>query len=350
MKVLVIGGSGYIGSHTVEELLRRGCNVSVFARGNTPPQFPSKVNFIRGDRHNHQDIAALRSLRFDAVIDINAYTRDETQTIINALDGYISRFVHLSSLAACKLKRGVAIVESDALVTDPNAGYAYDKAECERALRWAHTKSAFPFVSIRPTAIFGAGDYLSRENYHLKRIISGDPIIIPDSGITPIWAVYVKDVARVLANALTATGVEGRSYHLSQPEFVSINDHIANIARVAGTQAITAHIPSRLLERLGFNLSHFPYTLPDEMVILVDTNAAQKDLQFTSTPYFQALHETIKWFLERSPETEPSIEDRFPPVMPRSRESDLIERYRTAIRELEDRLTDDWLNESMPEM
>jgi 2'-hydroxyisoflavone reductase len=350
MKVLVIGGSGYIGSHTVEELLRRGFDVSVFARGNVPVPYPARITLIKGNRHSQQDIVKLRSQRFDAVIDINAYNREETQNIINALDGFISRFVHVSTLAVCKLKPGVPLVESDSLVTDPNAGYPYDKAECERALRWAHTKSGFPFVSIRPTAIFGAHDYLSRENYHLKRILSGDPIIIPDSGLTPIWAVYVKDLAAILANALTAEGVQGRSYNLSQPEWVSINDHISHIARIAGTQAITAHIPSRLLERLGFNLAHFPYSLPNEMVIRVDTSAAEKDLHFASTPYFQALHETINWFLERSPELEPSIEDRFPPVIPRSRERDLIERYRDGIRELEDRLTDDWLNESMPEL
>jgi 2'-hydroxyisoflavone reductase len=350
MKVLLIGGSGYIGSHTVDELLRRKIEVSVFARGSTPATFPAKVSFIKGDRHSHQDIAKLRSQHFDAVIDINAYTREETQTMINALDGFISRFVHLSTLAVCQLKSAAAIVESDAMVTDPNAGYAYDKAECERALRWAHTKSGFPFVSLRPTAVIGPRDHLSRENYHLKRILAGDPIIVPDSGLTPIWAIFVKDLANVLVNAVTAQGVEGRSYNLSQPEFITINDHIANIARAAGTQAITAHIPSRLLERLGFNLTHFPYSLPNEMILMVSTYAAQKDLQFAPTPYFEALRETVAWFLERGSENEASIEDRFPPVMPRSRERQLIERYRRAIYQLEDRLTDDWLNESMPEM
>jgi nucleoside-diphosphate-sugar epimerase len=350
MKVLLIGGSGYIGSHTVEELLRRKMEVFVFARGSTPVSFPAKVSFIKGDRHSHQDIAKLRSQRFDAVIDINAYTREETQSIINALDGFVQRFVHLSTLAVCKLKSAAPLVESDAMVTDPNAGYAYDKAECERALRWAHTKSGFPFVSIRPTAVYGPRDHLSRENYHLKRILAGDPIIVPDSGLTPIWAIFVKDVANVLVNAVSAPGVEGRSYNLSQAEFVTLNDHIANIARTAGTQAITAHIPSRLLERLGFNLAHFPYALPNEMVLLVDTRAAQKDLQFTQTPYHSALRETVAYFLERGSESEPSIEDRFPPGMPRSRERELIERYRAAVRQLENRLTDDWLNESLPEI
>src|ERR1700743_738779 len=98
MKVLVIGGTGYIGTHTVEELVRRRHDVAVFARGQTPTRVPADVQFIKGDRHQAEDLTALRARPFDAIIDINAYTREETQTLINAFDGRISRFVHLSSL------------------------------------------------------------------------------------------------------------------------------------------------------------------------------------------------------------------------------------------------------------
>jgi 2'-hydroxyisoflavone reductase len=349
MNVLVIGGSGYIGSHTVEELLRRGFDVCVFARGTAQHQLPSNTHFIKGDRHTAQDLARLRLQHFDAVIDINAYTREETQAVIQVLDGYISRFVHLSTLAACQ-RSTIPIREDDPLVTDPNAGYAYNKAECERALRWAYAKNRFPFVSVRPTAVYGPRDHLSRENHYLKRILAGDSIIVPDSGALPIWAVYVKDLAKVLASAATADSVDGKTYNLSQPEIISINAHIANIARIVRLQAATTHIPSRLLERLGFNRAHFPYALPEEELLLIDTQAAQKDLHFSPTPYLQALRETVEWFLDRGAESEPSIEEAFPPVIPRSRERVLVERYREALGELEDRLTDDWLNEAMPQL
>src|SRR6185369_11065365 len=102
MKVLVIGGTGYIGTHTVEELVRRGHDVTVFARGQTIARLPADVQFIKGDRHRSEEIAALRTRRFDAVVDINAYTRAETQSLINAFDGRIARFVHLSSLSVCQ--------------------------------------------------------------------------------------------------------------------------------------------------------------------------------------------------------------------------------------------------------
>jgi nucleoside-diphosphate-sugar epimerase len=335
MKVLVIGGTGYIGLHTVEELVRRYHDVSVFARGHKRPPLPQGVTFIEGDRHNTEDISRARSFRFDAIIDINAYTREETQSLIQSFDGLLSRFVHLSTVSVCQLTSALPFDESDPLVTDPNNSYGYNKAECERALRWAHTKSGFPFVSVRPTAVFGPRDDKSRENYYLKRLVARDPVIVPDSGAMPIFAIYVKDLAAVLVNALTAEAVTGSAYQLSQPDLISINE------------ADVAHIPHALLERLGFNLHQFPYAAGDRLILL-DTSAARRDLNFTPTPYARALRETVEHFLERGPESQKSIEDRFPPVMPRPRERTLVDRFRAEIHALEDRLTDEWLNEAMP--
>ncbi|HXG91519.1 MAG TPA: NAD-dependent epimerase/dehydratase family protein [Blastocatellia bacterium] len=349
MKVLVIGGTGYIGSHTVEELVRRDHDVWVFARGATPTRLPSVVSLIQGDRHNPDDLIRVRAHRFDAVIDINAYTREETLSVINTFDGAISRLVHLSTLAVNQRTSGMPLTEDDALVTDPSLGYSYDKAECERALRWAYAKSEFPFVSIRPPAVYGPRDRLSRENYFLKRIIAGDTIIIPDSGAVPIHAVYVKDLAAAMANALEAEGVTGQAYHIAQRELVSLTNHVANVAQIAGEEVDTEHVPSRLLERLGFNLLQFPYYSGDRLIVC-DTRAAERDLGFAPTPYICALNETIEYFLARNPESQPSIEDRFPPVMPRSRERALVEKYRAMTKQLEDRLTDEWLGEAMPEL
>jgi len=349
MKVLVIGGTGYIGTHTVEELVRRGHDVAVFARGQTLSRLPADARLIKGDRHRAEEIAALRTRRFDAIVDINAYTRAETQALINAFDGRIARFVHLSSLSVCQYVPAQPYDESSPLVTDPSFNYGYNKAECERALRWAHARNGFPFVSLRPPAVFGPRDDRSRENYFLKRLVAGDPIIVAGSGSTPIFAVYVKDLAATLANALTAEGVEGAAYHLSQAELVSINDHLAGIAALAGIEADVEHIPARLLERLGFNLQHFPYYTED-VIITVESSAAREALAFKPTAYLRALRETVMYFLERDPERCPSTEDRYPPVMPRHRERLLVDRYRARLRDLEDRLTDEWLNESMPEI
>jgi nucleoside-diphosphate-sugar epimerase len=346
MNVLVIGGTGYIGSHTVEELAQRGHRVFVFARGRTRARLPESVSLIEGDRHNKDDLVRARSHRLDAVIDINAYAREQTQSAINVFDGTVSRFVHLSTFSVRQRASQIPSDESDPLVTDPANVYGYNKAECERALRWAHTKTGFPFVSIRPVAVFGPRDNKSRENYYLKRLVANDPVIVPGSGLLPAPAVYVKDLAAALANALTAESVAGNAYQLAQNEIVSVNNHIANIGELAGVEADIAHIPQQLLERLGFNPQHFPYNAGGELTLL-NTTAAKRDLGFAPTSYIRALHDTIEHFLERGPESQNSIEDRFPPVMPRSRERALADRYRQRVRELEDRLTDEWLNEAI---
>jgi nucleoside-diphosphate-sugar epimerase len=347
MKILVIGGSGYIGSHTVEELARRGHTVSVFARGITP--FSQTVEIIRGDRHNREDLARLRSLAFDAVIDINAYTREETQSAINVFDGAVSRFVHLSTLAVYDLDSTMPLVEDSPLTTDMSAHYAYNKAECERALRWAFAKSGFPYVSVRPPGVFGPRDHISRENYCLKRMMAGDPVIVADSGSTPVFAIYVKDLARCLADALTAEGIEGAAFHIMQREILSIDQHIRSIAEAANVKADICHIPARLLERLGFNTYQFPYYLGGR-IILADTTAARERLGFRPTPYLRALKETIDYFLGRGPEKERSLEDSLSSVIPRSRERALVERYRQSVSDMEDRITNEWLNEAMPEI
>src|SRR6185369_5920289 len=149
------------------------------------------------------------------------------------------------------------------------------------------------------------------------------PIIVAGSGSTPIFAVYVKDLAATLASALTAEGVEGSAYHLSQSELVSLNDHIAGIAGLAGREAEIEHIQPRLLERLGFNLLHFPY-YSEDVIITIDSGPARAALAFKPTPYQRALRETAGYFLERGPEDCPSTEDRHPPVMPRQRERLLV--------------------------
>jgi nucleoside-diphosphate-sugar epimerase len=347
MKVLVIGGTGYIGTHTVQELVRHGHDVAVFARGQSESRLPTEVQFIRGDRHQPTDVASLSANRFDAIVDINAYTREETQTFINAFDGRVARFVHLSSLSACQYVPAQPFDSNSPLVTDPSFTYGYNKAECERALRWAHARNGFPFVSIRPPVVMGPGDHYSRENYFLKRLVAGHPIIVAGSGATPIWVVYVRDLAAALADALTAAGVEGKAYGVAQTALVSINNHIVTIAAAAGVEADVEHIPARLLERLGFNLQHFPYYSQDA-ILTINCGPARNDLAFRPTPYHEALRETVDYFLARGPERCSSTEDRFPPVMPRPRERLLVERYRAAMRTLEDRLTDQWLSEALP--
>ena len=259
---------------------------------------------------------------------------------MDAFDGRIERFVHLSTVSVNRLTSGFPLKETDPLVSDPMAGYAYDKAECERALHQAHAKSDFPFVSIRPTVIFGPRDRISRENYFLKRILSGDAIVLADGGLLPIFAIYVRDVAAAIAGAIVSPTASGRAYHLAMRERVQLAGHVENLAAIAGRSAESVAVPSRVLERVGFNLRSLPYYSGGRLVEL-DTSAAERDLDFRPTSYAEAVAATAHYFLGEGPESLPSIEDRFPPAMPRSRQSRFAREYRDRLATFEDSVVAD---------
>jgi nucleoside-diphosphate-sugar epimerase len=240
------------------------------------------------------------------------------------------------------MSSGLPLRESDPLVSDPSLGYGYEKAECERALNQAHAKTDFPFVSIRPVVIFGPRDRISRENYYLKRLIAGDTIVLPDGGYLPVFGVFARDVADAVAGAIVSETAPGRAYHLMMRERLTLARHVENIAALAGRDAETAAIPSRLLRRAGFNLSWFPYYSGDSPIDL-DTAAAARDLGWRPTPYAEALESTVRFFLDRGPESLPSIEDRFPPVMPRARQTRFARAYLAREAALEDALVADVL-------
>ena len=150
MKALVIGGTGYIGGHIAERLRSRGFDVTAFARGRTHVPFDADIPLVTGDRHEREDLRRLARLGFDAVVDVCAYRREQTEAAVEAFDGRTGRFVHISTVSVNRMTSGFPLRESDPLETDPSRGYGYEKAECERALNQAHAKSDFPFVTIRP--------------------------------------------------------------------------------------------------------------------------------------------------------------------------------------------------------
>ena len=181
-------------------------------------------------------------------------------------------------------------------------------------------------------------DRISRENHYIKRLLSGDVILLPDGGLTLVSGVYVVDLADAVAAAIVSETAAGRAYHLAMRERVSLAQHVERIAELVGREAETVAIPSRLLERVGFDLNWFPYFAGTRTEISFDTAAAERDLEFRPTPYARALEETVRWFLDQGPESLPAIEDRFPPVMPRSIQSEFARTYRNRATALEDEI------------
>src|SRR5712692_4935020 len=119
MRILVLGGSGYVGRRITEGLVARGDEVAVVSRGILHPAVLDSAEHIRIDRQDRSAFEqAFRDRRYDAVIDIIAYEREDAESAIRALRGRIGQYLYLSTMAvydATRMDRPVA--EADDVLT-----------------------------------------------------------------------------------------------------------------------------------------------------------------------------------------------------------------------------------------
>src|SRR5690349_11029442 len=216
MKVLVIGGTLFIGRLLVEELVKGGHEVAVLHR-KPKHEFGRRVENIMADRN---DAAALREAlsgrRFEVVIDL-AYdwergtTAENVEGAIKAAGDRISRYIFMSSVAA--YGDGLNHKESDPLAPDyhPNA-YIRNKATTERLLFRMHAQSGFPVVTFRPPFVYGPNNPFYREQFFWDRLRAGRPVIIPGDGHRLMQFVYVNDLVQAMLRAMVESKAVGEAF------------------------------------------------------------------------------------------------------------------------------------------
>jgi 2'-hydroxyisoflavone reductase len=198
LKILILGGTGFIGPHMVHEALRRGHEVSLFNRGRTDDGlFPDLQTFI-GDRNNQLD--ALKGHKWDAVIDNSGYVPRHVADSARLLSDAASHYVFVSSISAYASFR-IANNEDSPLATMPDetveevTGETYGpmKALCEKMA--AREFGEDRLTILRPTYICGPGDRTDRYTYWPVRTMQGGRMLWPGSPSDPIQIIDVRDLA-----------------------------------------------------------------------------------------------------------------------------------------------------------
>lgn len=201
-RVLVLGGTGYIGPHLVEYLIKRGHTVTLFNRGKTAPGLFPNVEKLIGDRNLPEGHEALKGRTWDVVYDLPA---GAPQWIINAakvLKGNVGQYVFVSSTAAYKdFTASFPTEESptqdpaplDAPDTDRGT-YGPRKVRCEMLVR-----ENYPIATIsRCGLIVGPGDLTDRFTYWPVRIEKGGEILAPGNLDDPAQWIDVRDLTEWL--------------------------------------------------------------------------------------------------------------------------------------------------------
>jgi 2'-hydroxyisoflavone reductase len=310
MRVLVIGGTLFIGKLLVKRLLAADHEVTLLHRKAEHP-FGRRVRNVVADRNDGAAVkAALGGLRFDAVYDI-AYdwergtTGAQVEATAKAIPGDLSRYIFMSSVAA--YGDGLNHAEDDPLASDihPNP-YIRNKATSERALFRMFHESRFPVVTMRPTFVYGPENPFYREAFFWDRLRIDRPVIIPGDGNRLMQFVYVNDLVDACINALDKHTAPGRAFNVADDRPLTQVEAVNEFAKAAGKQAVIARVPREIIQRNGGNAMADPmyfgeyYDMPP---ITEAIGRVKRVLSVSLTPFATGLKETLRWYQKHLAET-----------------------------------------------
>jgi len=242
-RILVLGGTGFLGPAVVHAGLARGHEFTLFNRGKTNPGLFPNVEQLRGQRRRPrpdkpndpaQDLAALQGKKWDAVVDTSGYFTGEVEDMAKVLAGNVGQYLYVSSLSVYKT------LEVDATPVDEQsplceladkyvqsmgenyANYGALKRYCEDA-----ASAAFPGKAtlVRPGYIVGPGDTSDRFTYWPARFVRGGECLAPGDPDNDLQFIDVRDLGEWIvhlieentAGAFNALGFDGR---ISVAEFL----------------------------------------------------------------------------------------------------------------------------------
>jgi 2'-hydroxyisoflavone reductase len=204
MKILVLGGTVFLGRHFVEAALKQGHVLTLFNRGNNPGLFPELETLI-GDRDGNLD--SLNGRHWDAVLDTSGNIPRLVKASAEMLAGSTGHYTFISSISVYDLDKSSDIDETSAVIKleDENVeeitGETYGglKALCELA-----AEKALPgrVLNVRPGLIVGPNDPSDRFTYWPWRISKGGKVLAPGNPSAPMQIIDVRDLAEWLVQVI----------------------------------------------------------------------------------------------------------------------------------------------------
>lgn len=327
LKVLVIGGTLFIGRLLVKELLKAGHEVSILHRRNRH-DLGKRVANIAADRNSPESLkSALAGKHFDIVYD-NAYDWDrgttaaQVEATARACGDRLQRYVFMSSVAA--YGDGLNHHEGDALAPDDHPeSYVRNKAMSERSLFRMHQRNGFPVVTLRPPYIYGPGNPFYREAFFWDRIRESRAVILPGDGRRLMQFVNVKDVVTACLKVIEVDDVAGHAFNIANPRPLTQLEAVEAFAHAAGKEAKFVRIPrDRILRAGGHPMGpkfYFGVYLDMPAITLV-VNKAQRMLKFKPIDFAGGLKEAYRWYLRNNkfPKPDFAFEDSLIATAPAS--------------------------------
>lgn len=302
LRLLILGGSVFIGPHQINDALARGHTVSVFNRGKTKTDLPPSVEQLVGDRDS--DLSALEGREWDIVIDNSAYIPRWVRSAADVLRGNIGHYQFVSTIAVYA-DRSTPDQDEDApldTLDDPTTeevnGETYGplKTHCEEAVR-----ETFPdnHTIVRPGVIAGPGDPTSRFTYWPARMQRGGEVLAPGNGNDRAQYIDARDLARFQIK-LAEQRTQGTFNAVGPHPPINTADLLRAASESAGVTPNLTWVPADfLLERDVRPWVDVPLWLPaghpTAGFAAMNTDRARA-AGLTARPPLDTARDTLQWF------------------------------------------------------
>src|SRR5690348_17258459 len=201
LRILIMGGTGFLGPHVVETATRRGHTLTLFNRGKTHPGLFPDIEQLHGDRKS--DMKALEGRSWDAVVDTSAYIPADVTRSATLLGPNVGQYLLISTVSVyAKLDKpgmdeSAPLATTDAPDADKvtNENYGALKALCEKA---AEKSAPGKVTVIRPGLIVGPGDSTDRFTYWPVRVARGGEVLAPGSPKDFTQFIDARDLAEFI--------------------------------------------------------------------------------------------------------------------------------------------------------
>jgi len=301
MKILIIGGTRFLGRHLVNSARARGHEVTLFNRGITNPDIFLSVKKIQGDRE--KDLDKLLGRRWDVVIDTSGYIPRLVKMSAEALKDAVESYIFISSLsvyadfsrAGINESSPVGKIDDESIEEITNETYGPLKVLCEKAVQDVFGISS---LIVRPGLIVGPHDPTDRFTYWPVRVARGGDILAPDRPDAPIQIIDARDLTDFIVE-LVQQSVSG-IFNATGPDYgLTMGTMLETCKQVSGSEANFKWAPVEFLEQNNVSpWSDMPAWIPDQGdgagFARVDVSKAM-NAGLVFSPLKDTIRDTLEW-------------------------------------------------------
>ncbi|WP_049576137.1 NAD-dependent epimerase/dehydratase family protein [Nocardiopsis sp. SBT366] len=297
MRILVLGGTSFVGRAIVDDALRLGHEVTLFNRGRTARGLFPQAGLLLGDREEG-DHTALAEGSWDTVVDVSGFVPRHVRQCHEALGDRVGRYLFVSSNAVYAPGAGPGADESAPLRAPEwdteeigRDTHGPLKVACEQELTARYGERA---TMVRPGMLAGPHDNVNQFTYWVRRAARGGKVVLPADPGQPVQLLDVRDLARLVV--LLAEDDRGGVFNAMGPaEPLTLMEMLRTCARAAGSEVEPVLVPPETIK------ARFPLVRPDpvwEQTFQRDFGRA-REAGLPSTPLATTAADVLAWDRQR---------------------------------------------------